>query len=58
MADTCKWGHPTPLSSDRDQTGFCRRCRSRVNAVNYRRRKERKQHLERMVEMMEGAIEP
>lgn len=57
MAEQCKWGHPTPRSSDRDRTGFCKQCRSRVNAENYRRRMERKQYMERMVELMEVTIE-
>lgn len=57
MAEQCKWGHPTPRSSDRDRTGFCRQCRARVNAEQYRKRRAREQYMERMVEMMEGAID-
>ena len=26
-ADHCPYGHPTPLSSDRTPSGFCRRCK-------------------------------
>ncbi len=40
MADTCKWGHPTPLTSDRDASGFCRQCK---RIVNQKARDKRKQ---------------
>jgi hypothetical protein len=40
MADQCKWGHPTPLRSDRDASGFCRACK---RVVNQRARDRRKQ---------------
>ena len=56
MADTCKWGHPTPLASDRDRSGFCKRCRSKVNAENYRRRKARENANRELVQLMQQAL--
>ena len=39
-SDFCKWGHPTRLRADRDQSGFCRECKKAVNRAAYLKRKE------------------